>query len=97
MSAPGWVGVIESVGAPLSGVLLYVLGRASKGGANQAALDNATEMVASHELRLAKIEGLLVEHTTLLRGVVDLQRQLLSVDRKLNAVCGKLGIEGTIG
>jgi hypothetical protein len=95
MSVPGWVSVVEALGAPMSGILLYVLGRASKGGANQRALDSVIETASEHETRIAKVEATLVEHTTLLRGMVDLQRQILSVDRKLNAVCGKLGIEGT--
>lgn len=91
---PSWVDVVEHLGTPLSGILLYVLGRASKGGANQKALDDACGKIVEISKQLERHEAILIEHTTLHRGYVAMQKQLLSVDRKLNAVCGKLGIDG---
>lgn len=89
---PSWVDVVEHVGTPLSGILLYVLGRASKGGANQLALDEACRKIDSMEKLLVQHGEILAAHTTLHKGYVEMQRDTSRIDRMVSLICGKLGI-----
>lgn len=95
MIPPDWVGVVEHFIAPVSVIVSFALGRAVKSAVNQRVLDDLSERVARNERRGDDHDKLLAQHVTLHQGYVQVQSQLLSVDRKLNAVCGKLGIDGT--
>lgn len=95
MTPPDWVGVVEHFVGPVSVIVSFILGRAQKSAVNQRLLDELCERVAKAEKRGDDHDRLLAQHVTLHQGYVAMQGQILAVDRKLNAVCGKLGVEGT--
>jgi hypothetical protein len=98
MVTPGWVDALEHFAAVVAPVLTFALGKAMKGGANQVLLDQNVSRVKTLEEQLSNMALTLAEHSSLHGGYVQnnrfQQEQLLSVDRKVNLICGKLGIAG---
>lgn len=95
MTAPDWVGVVKDLVAPASVAVTYLLTRAGKTAVNQTKLEDVCIRVERAERRLDGHDKTLVEHQTLHKGYVFMQGTVQTIDRKLNAVCGKLGIDGT--
>lgn len=92
---PDWFAALEHI-APFVGPFVgFILGKATKGGANQVALDGALKDIAALQAASQSNTLILAEHATLHRGYVSMQTQIGRTESMVNLICGHLGIDGT--